>query len=130
MTGLFLKGLFKILGIIWPVLAYLVLVMVALGIAIAYLEGWTIGDGIYFSFVTALTIGYGDLTAKGPVSRFFAVLIGFHGVIFTGVIVAIAVYSLRTVLVTTHGTGDQPELRDSSYGLSNESRESKDPFQE
>ena len=27
-----------------------------------YIEGWKVRDAYYFSFVTGLTIGYGDLT--------------------------------------------------------------------
>jgi len=126
MTGPFLKGLFRILRIVWPVLGYLILVIVALGLAVAYIEGWPLADGIYFAFVTGLTIGYGDLTAKSTLGRLFALLIGFHGIILTGVIVATAVYSLRSVLVITHGV-DPPELRDSSYGLSTDSSESRQP---
>jgi hypothetical protein len=97
-----------------------------LGIAVAYVEGWTVADGIYFAFVTALTIGYGDLTAKHTLGRFLAVLIGIHGIVFTGVVVAGAVQSLRGVLIETYGNLDQVAMRDSSYDLTSHSLDSKE----
>jgi hypothetical protein len=45
-------------------------------ILIGYIEGWGISDSLYLSFVTGLTIGYGDLTPRHLVSRFLAVVIG------------------------------------------------------
>ena len=39
---------------------------VVLTIAIAYYERWRTADAIYFLIVTALTIGYGDITVNGP----------------------------------------------------------------
>jgi uncharacterized membrane protein len=52
-------------------------------------------DALYFAFITGLTIGYGDIVVKTPVGRILAVLIGFIGVIFTGLIIAVAVHALR-----------------------------------
>ena len=49
---------------------------------------------MYFSFVTGLTIGYGDLTPKHVVSRFLAVVIGLAGIGLTGLIAAISVRAL------------------------------------
>jgi hypothetical protein len=66
-----------------------------LGLVIGIREGWTIGDSFYFSFITAFTIGYGDLTPKYPLTKFLAVGIGFVGFLFTGMLVAIAVEALR-----------------------------------
>ena len=43
---------------------------------------------------TDLTIGYGDLTPRHVVSRFLAVVIGFSGIVLTGVVAAIAVKAL------------------------------------
>ncbi|MBE1876046.1 potassium channel family protein [Myceligenerans pegani] len=37
-------------------------------------EGWPVLDAVYFSIVTGLTIGYGDLVPTGPVSKIFTVL--------------------------------------------------------
>ena len=54
-------------------------------------------DGIYFSFVSGLTIGYGDLVPKQPLSRVLAIGIGLTGVLLVGLIVAIGVNALERV---------------------------------
>ena len=123
LTRAFLGRLFEILRIVSPVIGFLLLVIVSLGIVVAYVEGWTIRDGIYFAFVTALTIGYGDLVAKRTVGRILAILIGFNGLIFTGVIVAVAVSSLRLVLFEIYGNPEHLEVMDSSQGVLERARE-------
>jgi Ion channel len=37
---------------------------VALGLLIGFVEGWSVGEAVYFSFVTGLTIGYGDIVPR------------------------------------------------------------------
>jgi hypothetical protein len=51
---------------------------------------------VYFTFVTGLTIGYGDLVPRQPLSRFLAILVGFFGVVLTGLVAAVAVRALQT----------------------------------
>jgi uncharacterized membrane protein len=58
--------------------------------AISFVEKLPFGDALYFAFITGLTIGYGDIVVKTPVGRILAVLIGFIGVLFSGLIVAAA----------------------------------------
>ena len=94
----FMRELWRGLGIVWPVLSGLLGLMAMLGLAVAGLEGWPLGDGLYFSFVTGLTIGYGDLVPKAGLSRVLAVSIGLCGIVLTGFVVAIAVEALRAAL--------------------------------
>lgn len=56
------------------------------------------GDGLYFSFVTGLTIGYGDLVPKHTLARFAAIMIGVTGIVLTGLVVAIAVTALQNAV--------------------------------
>ena len=121
----FLTQLFEILRIVSPVIGFLLFVILSLGIAISYVEGWTISEGIYFAFVTALTIGYGDLTAKRTLGRIIAILIGFNGIVLTGVIVAVAVQSLRFVLLEVYGNADNIKVQDSSFGVLQQARETR-----
>ena len=121
----FFGRLGEILRIVSPILVFLLLVIATLGVAVAFIEGWTIGEGIYFAFVTGLTIGYGDFTAKHTLGRIVAVMIGFTGIVFTGVIVAIAVQSLRFVLVDMYGNVENLEVHDASYGILNQARETR-----
>ena len=77
-------GFWKGIKIIWPILAVLLVLMACLGMVVAILEGWPLRDGLYFAFVSGLTIGYGDLVAKGLLSRALAVLTGLTGIVFAG----------------------------------------------
>ena len=49
----------------------------------------------YFTFVTALSIGYGDLVPKGFFARLIAIVIGFTGILLTGLVAAIGVHALQ-----------------------------------
>ncbi|MCP5267766.1 MAG: two pore domain potassium channel family protein [Zoogloeaceae bacterium] len=86
------------LAVVWPVLSGLLGTMMILGFVIARIEGWAPLDGIYFAFVTGLTIGYGDLVPTTAVARSAAIIIGVTGILCTGLIAAIAVYALQHAL--------------------------------
>jgi len=70
---------------------------------IGWREGWTLLDAVYFAFVSGLTIGYGDLVPKQPLSRVLAIGIGLTGVLMVGLIVAIAVRALDSVTTRRRG---------------------------
>jgi hypothetical protein len=69
-----------------------------LGLLVGLLEDWTIGDAVYFAFITGLTIGYGDIVPRQTFTRALAVAIGFRGLLLTGLVAAIAVYAMRQSL--------------------------------
>ena len=68
--------------------------IVALGLVIGVIEGWSVHESIYFAFVSGLTIGYGDLAPKALLTRLLAILIGICGVLLTALVAAIAVRAL------------------------------------
>ena len=72
----------------------LVVIIAANGCAIAYFEEIKITDSLYFAFVTAFTIGYGDIAPVTAGGRIVSLLIGLLGLVFTGLVVAIATRSL------------------------------------
>jgi hypothetical protein len=80
--------------VVWPILSALLVVMVALGVAVGLIEGWPLPDSIYFTFVSGLTIGYGDLAPKALSARVLAIGIGITGVLLTSLIAAIGVQAL------------------------------------
>jgi hypothetical protein len=92
----FLHALGHYLHVVWPVLFGILAWQLGLGFLIAWIERWSLGDGVYFTFVTGLTIGYGDLVPHQPLSRFLAILVGLLGTVLTGLIAAIAVRALQT----------------------------------
>lgn len=53
------------------------------------------GATLYFCGVTALTIGYGDVTATTAIGRALAVVLGLYGVLVTGVTTAVAVLAVQ-----------------------------------
>ncbi len=79
---------------------FLVLFALIVGIAIliTYIEEVRFGEALYLSFITGLTIGYGDIVAETPVGRLLAVLLGLIGIIFTGIMVAAAIRAVEKSL--------------------------------
>lgn len=96
---LFYRELRALLPLVWPVFSVLIGLMVGLGLLIGHLEGWRLLEGIYFAFVTGLTVGYGDLVPKLPLSRVLAIAIGFTGILLTALLAALGVRALQTTLL-------------------------------
>ena len=90
----FFASLLRHLSLLWPVFSGILIVMVGCGITISLIEDWSIGEGLYFTFVTGLTIGYGDLIPKHFFARLLALMIGFSGIVLTGIVAAVSVQSL------------------------------------
>jgi Ion channel len=74
----------------WQVLSIILAFQMVLGLLIGFLEGWPLGDAIYFTFITGLTVGYGDIVPRQALARVLAILIGISGLSLTGVIAGIA----------------------------------------
>jgi len=94
----FFRALGHAIHLTWPVLSSILVVQAALGSLIGFVEGWSVGDAMYFTFVTGLTIGYGDIVPRQALARALAIGIGIFGLILTGVVAAIAVHAMRTAL--------------------------------
>jgi hypothetical protein len=58
-------------------------------------ERWPLSDAAYFTFVTGLTIGYGDLVPTRIITRAIALLIGLIGILLTGLVAALGVRALQ-----------------------------------
>jgi hypothetical protein len=70
-------------------------VQLGLGLIVGRLEGWRLIDATYFTFVTGLTIGYGDLVPSRLGARLIALAIGFTGILLTGLVAAVGVRALQ-----------------------------------
>jgi len=90
----FFAELLKGLKVVWPILFVLISTMVATGLVVRKIEDWPLADGIYFAFVSGLTIGYGDLVPVHLLSRVLAVMIGFVGILLIGLVCAVGVRAL------------------------------------
>jgi hypothetical protein len=95
----FFGALARAIHIAWPILSVILVLEIALGLLIGVLENWSVGDALYFTFVTGLTIGYGDIVPRQALTRVLTMGIALLGVFFTGLIAGIAVYALRMALI-------------------------------
>jgi hypothetical protein len=92
----------------WPVLLVIIAIQLALGLLAGFVEGWSVGDTVYFTFITGLTIGYGDLVPRQALTRALAIGIGFFGLFVTGIITAIAVHAMYSALGDGGSGGERP----------------------
>lgn len=73
------KFFFEINGLKYMVFVSLFCI-VAGGIAIHFVEEMTVFDGIWWSFVTATTVGYGDISPTTPAGRVIAAILMIVGI--------------------------------------------------
>src|SRR5215831_4742735 len=106
----FLVALGHAIHVTWPVLSVLLAMQLALGLLTGFVEGWSVGDAVYFTFITGLTIGYGDLVPRQTLTRALAIVIGYFGLFVTGVIAAIAVYAMRSALIDGGSGGERSNI--------------------
>ena len=89
---------FIIIGRLQAVFLALSALILGIAVVIRHLEKMPFGESLYFSFITGLTIGYGDIVVKTPLARLLAVLLGLIGIIFTGIMVAAALRAVERSL--------------------------------
>jgi hypothetical protein len=71
------------------------IVLICLGaLAISVLEQLTIEESLYFAFITGLSVGFGDIAPQTTAGRIVSVAIALVGVIFVGLVVAVATRAL------------------------------------
>jgi len=86
----FIQMFFVALWYMAPLIGLLVAVIIILGRITGIREGWSRSESLYYAFITATTVGYGDFHPRKGLSRVLAVAISFVGIVLTGIIVAIA----------------------------------------
>lgn len=92
------RALFGGLKIVWPILSALLVAILCLGIITGWLESWPLYDSVYFSFITGLTIGYGDLAPTMLSTRLIAICIGLCVILFIALVAAVAVKALTETM--------------------------------
>lgn len=74
---------------------WLILVM---GGLFAWIEGLPITEGLYFSLITSTTTGFGDITPETGMGRFISVVLSCFGLIFFGIVIAVAQQAFRVTI--------------------------------
>lgn len=96
----FLRNAWTCLQHVRGLLITLIGVVAAGAVIFSWVEGIDLADSAYFSLITALTIGYGDIQPITGAGRAISVVIGFAGLLTTGLVVGIATHALR---LSMHG---------------------------
>lgn len=92
---IFVRHFFEKLFFVRGVLVALLLLILALAFITAQVDDIALTDALYFVFITALTVGYGDITPSSGVTRAISVFSGVVGVIFVGLLVSVSVRALE-----------------------------------
>lgn len=86
----FLRHCAEVIHFIRGVLVMLLLLLVICTLIFVFAEGLSLGAAAYLTLITALTIGYGDVTPVTGVGQAASVVAGLVGVVFVGIVVAVA----------------------------------------
>ena len=98
LTATFLKEFAYGIWLTSPLLLSLALVVTALGQVVGKMEGWPRFDSFYWSFITATTVGYGDVRPEKNVPRILSILIALVGLTLTGIFIAVAIHAATLAL--------------------------------
>jgi voltage-gated potassium channel len=107
LTTTFVKEFLFDLWLTFPLWLSLVTLIIVLGQIVGKKEGWLPFESFYWSFITATTVGYGDIRPTRRTSRVLSIVIGFAGLLFSGILVALAVHS-ATVALAAHDATIKP----------------------
>lgn len=81
-----------------PLFIVITLTIGGMALWIGKQEGWTRSDSLYFGFITATTVGYGDFHPQQNRCKYVAIVIALIGLILTGILVAVAVEAASIVI--------------------------------
>jgi voltage-gated potassium channel Kch len=101
LTGLtitFLKEFGLGLWLSLPLSLSLATTVALLGLVVGRKEGLSRFDSIYWSFITATTVGYGDIRPVKRASRIIAVVIAVLALTLTGILIAVGVHAATLAL--------------------------------
>jgi voltage-gated potassium channel len=94
-----------------PLLLSFLALIVVLGLVIGKREGWSSLDAVYFAFVSATTVGFGDLHPTERLSKLLSIVIAMLGLIFTGIVIAVALSA------ASHAFKSSPAYREATRAI-------------
>ncbi len=107
LTTTFLKEFLWGLWLTSPLLLSLAAAVTVLGQIVGKTEGWSPFDSFYWSFITATTVGYGDVRPTKKWARILAIVIALVGLTLTGILIALAVHA-ATIALAAHDAAMKP----------------------
>lgn len=91
-----------------PLFFLFALMICAGGLFIGKSEHWSRSDALYYAFITATTVGYGDFRPLKRLNKLIAVIIAFTGLVFTGLFVSLALHAATYAFDKTY---DKEEVK-------------------
>ena len=101
-TIAFVELFFWSVYLVAPLLVFLIFFIILLGQIVCSIEQWGKFDGLYWSFITATTVGYGDIRPLKKVSKALSVAIALVGIMLTGIIIAVTI-NTASIALEKHG---------------------------
>jgi voltage-gated potassium channel len=95
---LFLIHFFRATHLVRHILEALLACLLGLAVVIGLAEHRSFADALYFTLITGLTVGYGDISPVTPLGRVASIAAALIGVISTGIYVAIATNAVSRAL--------------------------------
>jgi voltage-gated potassium channel len=88
----------SLLGETAGLLGAVAVVIVAAGFLLAHFDRRPLEEAIYLAFITAFTVGFGDVTPRSRGARAVTIVLAFVGLILVGILVGIAVHAFDIAL--------------------------------
>ncbi|MDH3597738.1 MAG: potassium channel family protein [Rhodospirillales bacterium] len=104
---IFGRHLLHILRYVRGVMLVLLAALLTCAVLVAQVENMGFGDALYFTLITGLTVGYGDIAPATTTGRVVSIVAGVIGVVYVGIIVAVATRALRDAVHQDRGIRDE-----------------------
>jgi voltage-gated potassium channel len=102
----FARHFVEILHFVRGVLLVLLAALGGCAALLVVVEDQTIGSALYFTLITAMTVGYGDIVPTTAFGRIISVVIAMIGVVYVGLVVAIATRAVAQAVEEKQGEGE------------------------